>query len=109
MITFEDGVISLTRGDTAYLHLNLTNNGEPYEFQEGDTVTLTVKQNYDEEKNYLFQKVVAAGDTIVIEPQDTKPYEYGRYVYDVQVNTAIGEVFTVVGPNTFKLTKEATL
>lgn len=109
MLTFEDGVISLTRGDTAYLSLNLTNNGEPYEFKDGDTVTLTVKKNYDEEENYLFQKVVAGGDTIVIEPQDTKPYDYGSYIYDVQVNTAIGEVFTVVGPNRFKLTKEATL
>lgn len=109
MILFEDGDISLTRGDTAYISLNLTNNGEPYEFKDGDTVTFTVKENYDEEENYLFQKVVAAGDTIVIEPIDTKPYEYGRYIYDVQVNTAVGEVFTVIGPGTFKLTKEATL
>lgn len=110
MITMEDGVISLTRGDTAYLSLNLTNNdGEPYEFKNGDTVTLSVKKDYEDVENYLFQKVVAAGDTIVIEPQDTKPYEYGRYVYDVQVNTAVGEVFTVLGPNTFKITKEATL
>lgn len=110
MITFEDGAISLTRGDTAYLSLNLTtDNGEPYEFHDGDTVTLTVKKNYDEEENYLFQKTIPAGDTFVIEPQDTKQYEYGRYIYDVQVNTAIGEVFTVIGPDTFKLTKEATL
>lgn len=109
MITMEDGVISLTRGDTAYLHLNLTNNGEPYEFKDGDTVTLTVKKDYEDIENYLFQKTIPAGDTFVIEPSDTKEYEYGRYVYDVQVNTAIGEIFTVIGPNTFKLTKEATL
>lgn len=110
MITMEDGVISLTRGDTAYLSLNLTNDeGEPYEFKDGDKVTLTVKQDYEDTENYLFQKIVEGGDTIVIEPSDTKPYEYGRYVYDVQVNTAVGEVFTVIGPNTFKITKEATL
>lgn len=109
MITLEDDVISLTRGDTAYLYLDLTSDGEPYEWDDGDTWTFTVKFNYDEEENYLFQKTVKAGDTIVIEPSDTKPYEYGRYVYDLQVNTAIGEVFTVIGPNTFKITKEATL
>lgn len=109
MITFEDGNISLTRGDTAYISLALVDNGEPFKWKDGDTVTLTVKRTYEDIEDYLFQKIVAGGDTIVIEPIDTKQYEYGRYIYDVQVNTAIGEVFTVVGPATFKLTKEATL
>ena len=108
MLTIEDGAVSLTRGDTAYISLDLTVNGEEYEYQEGDTVTLSCRKDYDTPE-YLFQITVPAGETIVIEPEHTKNLEYGRYKYDVQVNTAQGEVFTVVEPNTFKVAQEVTL
>ena len=111
LIIDEDNVISLTRGDTAYLNLNLIKeDGEPYTYQDGDTVTLSCKQDYDSE-DYLFQKVVPAsndGTTIAILPIDTKGLDYGKYVYDIQVNTVDQEVFTVIGPAKFNVTKEVT-
>lgn len=110
MLTIEDGAISLTRGDTAYLNIAIQNDdGSDYEFQEGDTLTLSVRKDYEEDTPYLFQKKVDGGQTIIIYPEDTKDKEYGSYYYDVQLNTYLGEVFTVVGPYRFKLTKEVTL
>ena len=102
MLTIEDGVISLTRGDTGYIQLAFD-----YDWQDGDTVTLSVKKDYEDEE-YVFQRVVAGGQIITIYPTDTQELEYGNYVYDVQVNTTLDEVFTVIGPNKFKITKEVT-
>lgn len=110
MLTVQSGNITLTRGDTAYLSLDLTLNNAPYEYSDGDTVTLSVRRSTkDDDTEYLFQKVVDAGEMIVIEPADTKSLEYGRYQYDIQLNTSRGEVFTVIGPATFKIAEEVTL
>lgn len=109
MLSVSGTTIKLTRGDTAYLSLDLTMDGEAYEYADGDTVTLSVRVNTDDNPEYLFQKVVNAGETIVIQPEDTKPLAYGRYKYDVQLNTVQGEVFTVIEPSTFQITEEVTL
>ena len=109
MLSISGTTIKLTRGDTAYLSLDLNMNNEPYEYAEGDTVTLSVRVSTDDNPKYLFQKVVNAGDMIEIMPEDTKGLEYGRYKYDIQLNTAKGEVFTVIEPSTFQITEEVTL
>ena len=111
MLTIEDGVISLTRGDTAYLAISIQNDdGTDYEFHDGDTLTLSVKKDYNDETPYLFQKTIAGGSpSFNILPTDTQGKDYGTYYYDIQWNTYLGEVFTIVGPARFKLTKEVTL
>ena len=106
MLIIEDNTISLTRGDTAYIGINLTDNsGNPYEALEGDTVTLSVKRSIND-KTCALQITVPFGEDIYIRPEDTKDLKYGRYVYDIQVNTARGEVYTVVAKSAFKLTAE---
>lgn len=106
MLTIDEDVISLTRGDTGYLELAMKNGDQDWEV--GDTVTLSVKKDIESE-DYLFQKQVQAGQVIIIYPEDTRDLEYGRYIYDIQVNTVLGEVFTIIGPAKFKLTKEVTI
>lgn len=99
--------ISLTRGDTAYLTVNI----EGYEPREGDILTLSVKKDV-EDNNYVFTKDIAADadiTTFVIEPMDTKNAVFGKYIYDVQLTTIDGEIFTIVEPNTFKITKEVSI
>lgn len=114
MLVIEDGMISLTRGDTAYFNVSIVvgkdEEGEDieYEYQEGDTLTLSCRTGYGDEDGYVFQKIVPANQTLVIEPFDTRELSYGKYVYDIQLDTAVGEVFTLqVG--IFKITKEVTL
>jgi hypothetical protein len=75
VLTIEDNTISLTRGDTGYINLALDTEVE-------GTITLSCKKDYDSE-DYLFQKIVPVGETIILEPKDTKELEYGKYVYDI--------------------------
>lgn len=110
MLSVSGTTIKLTRGDTAYLSLDLTMDGEEYEFADGDTITFSIRRTTDDnDVEYLLQKTIVAGDTIVIEPEDTKHLNYGRYKYDVQLNTAKGEIFTVIEPSTFQVAEEVTL
>ena len=105
---YNDGSIELTRGDTAYLLVGITDSeGASYEMQSGDTLTLSVKKNVTDEE-MSFQKVVKGSSVFHIEPQDTQALEFGKYKYDVQLETADGDVYTVLGVNTFELLKEVT-
>lgn len=110
MFRIEEGKIYLTRGDTAYLSVKCVYpDGELYKFAEGDTLTLSVKTTTDEKEDYKIHKVISAdNEAFVIVPDDTKDLEYGKYKYDIQLNTHLGEVFTIVGPATFYLKEEVT-
>ena len=43
-----------------------------------------------------------------IEPEDTKFLSFGKYLYDVELTTASGDVYTVIVPTTFEVLKEVT-
>lgn len=107
MLTIDsyDNTIEFTRADTGYLQLVVKTTDGMYEPEEGDTVTFSIKKSIQDE-DYVLRKTFKAGDVIVIEPEDTAGLEYGRYKYDVQIDTHLGEVFTVVADSVFKLTKE---
>lgn len=98
--------VTTTRGDTLYVDVSL----DGYEVNEGDTLTLTVKSSTETEV-ILIQKVEEVTEQAVefkILPTDTKDFKYGDYVYDVQLNTADGDVFTVIKPSVFRVTDEVT-
>lgn len=111
MLTVDkDNTIHLTRGDTARLLIDRAANaatGKDYVFTPEDKVTMTVKKTvYD--TSPAVQLTVPGGAAIHIKPEDTKELAFGRYVYDVQLTTADGDVYTVVTPATFEVTKEVT-
>ncbi len=98
--------IELTRGDSASFVIEVTDYyGEPYELQDGDTITFTVKKNTRTD-DIVFQKV---GTVVSIEHEDTKRCKYGTYVYDVQLsNDTSGNVDTFIGPANFIVSDEVT-
>lgn len=99
--------IHLTKGDSAYLNIEITNGqGVLYIPQTGDKVIMTVRNTLDNE--LAFQKTVDAGTCIVIQPMDTLGVPVGRYKYDVELNTVSGDVFTVIPKSTFYLEEEVT-
>lgn len=104
-----DGAIHLTRGDTAYLTVGIYNdtNGQEYAIQSDDTLVLTVKKAATDEQ-IGFQKVLTGENTFHIEPTDTASLTFGRYMYDVQLTTADGDVYTVVAPSVFEIMQEVT-
>lgn len=104
-----DGSIQLTRGDTARLSVTIENeltNGN-YEVAAGDTMRLTVKKKVDD-NTPLFQKVITGSNQFYIEPKDTSNIDFGKYLYDVELTTAAGDVYTVIVPTTFEILKEIT-
>lgn len=105
MLKVENNIISLTRGDSAFLNVEITNDeGETYELEHGDVCEFTVKK-YTSSENVLIQKEVLNGE-IRISPDDTKNLEYGQYVYDVQVTMANGDVATVIPPTPINICEE---
>lgn len=101
--------VQMTRGDTAYLKINITNDvtGMPYALQNTDTLTLTVKR-YVADETPALQKRVQGGDVFRISAEDTQKLPCGVYLYDVQLDTALGDVFTVICAARFELLQEVT-
>lgn len=103
--------IKLTRGDTAFLQVPITNklpdgSAVEYELAEGDTLTMTVRKTLD--ADICFQKIIKGENTFHIQPSDTCSCEFGKYKYDVQLNTAAGDVYTVIEPACFQILAEVT-
>ena len=99
--------IHLTKGDTGYIALTIKNSkGNKYIVRDGDTLTLTVKKNLTNAE--VIKKQVNANEVISILPSDTQDLNVGRYKYDIQLNTSLGEVFTVIPLRAFYIEEEVT-
>lgn len=98
--------INLTRGDSLYLDVDFETNGEPYSPVEGDTVLFALKKNIEDAECLIVKNIPT--DTMVchIEPGDTKNLDFGIYLYDIQLTTADGDVYTPIAAAKFKVTKE---
>ena len=103
----DNGSIYLTRGDSAYLTVVVKNGDKLYQPVEGDVLHFSVKKDVDD-VGYVIHKVFHVGNAIVINPEDTKEQDFGKYVYDVQLSTANGDVFTIVEPSLFYIKEEVT-
>lgn len=109
MLQITGNEIRLTRGDSAEITVELRdNNGEKYELEADDKMTLSVKK-YIHSVDYVLQKVSTGTNVIKFLPEDTKACDYGKYFYDVQTDTADGEVYTVIPPSVFVIDKEITV
>lgn len=97
MFKIEDGAIYITRGDDAVLEINATDqNGEAYAMQEGDVLTLTVRELPSRNSVILLEIPGAPGSNrIPIRHEDTADAEVGRYSADVQLTTADGRRQTI--------------
>lgn len=106
--------IEMTRGDTLRVAVSMTRDGEPYEPENEDVVRFAVKNKrmtaggkeyYDTEPIIL--KTIPNG-TMVLEllPSDTKSFDFGEYVYDIQITFADGTVDTFITASPFILTPE---
>lgn len=104
-----DNSIRLTRGDTAYLDVSIndTLRDSEYDFGDGDTLTMTVRRSPTSEE-IVFQKTLRDNLTFHIKPEDTKGWEYGVYVYDIQLTMANDDVYTVIPPTRFTILPEVT-
>ena len=105
----EDGVIQFTRGDTAYIKVYIENKlaQTQYKIQPNNVLAMSIKRSI-RDKDPSVQKVVTGSSIFHIQPTDTSKLAFGKYLYDVQITTEAGDVYTVIGPTTFELLKEVT-
>ena len=106
----KDNTIHLTRGDTARFSLGRIVNTVTktnYTPTADDTVTMTIKKTALDEAPCV-QLTAPGGEVLHIKPEDTKAMAFGKYVYDIQITMADGDVYTIVPPATFDLLKEVT-
>lgn len=110
MLTTNGTNITITRGDSAYINVVVTDSeGHDYVVGPNDVVRAQVRQDATS-SNILFETIIPS-DTMVwhIKPEDTEGANMGRtYVYDVQLETADGDVFTFIPLSNFTVSKEVT-
>lgn len=104
-----ENTIQLTRGDTARFSVAIESDSEggSYVMHEEDILRLTVKKSTKDDES-RFQKVIKGSTSFHIEPADTKDLAFGKYIYDIELSTTAGDVFTIVGPATFEILAEVT-
>lgn len=104
-----NNVIRLTRGDTARITVPIENDldNSSYVMDEQDTLTFTIKRRVKDEE-HLVQKNAIGSNNFHIKPEDTDSLPFGKYVYDVQLTTSGGDVYTVIEPTTFEILSEVT-
>lgn len=108
MLQITSNEVFLTRGDSADLEVIIYDlEGNVYELQEGDQLVFTLKYNCITE-DILIQKDISSDSTIHMLPNDTVTLYYGPYWFDVQLTKADGDVYTVIDPHKFNITKEVT-
>lgn len=102
--------ITLTRGDSAYINVSIKDaKGNTYTPGPGDRIRAQVRQDANSTK-ILFESEIPY-DTLVwhIKPEDTNGAQMGKsYVYDMQIETTEGDVFTFIPVSAFTVSKEVT-
>lgn len=97
--------ITLVRGDTLRLQVEVFVDDELYTPVTGDKIRFAMKQSYSSSKVLIHKNIPI--DTLILhlEPEDTKKLPFGDYVYDIEITFANGDVDTFIRGE-FKLDSE---
>lgn len=109
--------IFITRGDTAYITVNVyAPDGSEYILQEGDKLWFAVKRKTTDKDYLIPPKELTVGihpttgkqeAVLAIMPEDTKNLDFGSFVYDISlVNAEKNFVNTIIEPSSFTITEE---
>lgn len=114
MLELNDNIVTITRGDSAYITLSIIKeDGSLYEFAEGDYIRGQVRKGKSRDSELIFD-CTFSGETEegakiwVISPSDTDGVEPGRYYYDMQLVKFSGDVFTFIPVSEFIISADIT-
>ena len=89
--------ITLTRGDTFKAVLSITQqDGSPYVPTSGDKVRFAMKAKYEDQVPLLVKEIPIDTMRLTLNPEDTKNFDFGKYVYDIQLTKEDGTVDTFI-------------
>ena len=96
MLVIEDNNIHLTRGDSAELSLEVTDQeGNPYAPKQGDEFIFSVKNN-ELVVPYELTKKFNSDLEITITSEESSKFNFGAYLFDIKlVNNGIVDTFIV--------------
>lgn len=100
--------ISMTRGDSGTLIVSLSGGAT---LTDGDKIELTVRVTPTNSERVIHKTVTEFKDgkaVIAFAPEDTGQLAFRTYVYDVQLERANGDVYTIIKPSHFEITPEVT-
>ncbi len=109
MITINGTTITITRGDTLDLKVDIFNpDGSVYSVQAGDVIRFAVKQRYTDREPLLIKEIPNATLNLRIEAEETKVLSAGGvpYVYDIQITMEDGTVDTFIDRAKLIVTEE---
>ena len=97
MVKLQGTNITMTRGDTARVQVSIANpDGTEYNPMNGDVVRFAMKKSYYDEKPLVLKNIPIDTLLLTIEPTDTKPLQFGKYVYDIELTQRDGTVNTFI-------------
>lgn len=113
MYSIDGDHITMTRGDTFIAEVEILRDDEPYTPEQGDSVRFALKQNlnargtdYKESVPLILKPIPIDTMILRLDPEDTKPLGFGRYVYDIEITFANGIVDTFIADARLDLTPE---
>lgn len=118
MVKIKDKTITMTRGDSAHIEIQMEyEGGMSYEALRGDVIRFTVKKNYGDTTPLIvidIEPYVPDGEeTELVEsvelhilPSHTRDLEYGSYRFDIQLLRVNGDIDTFINMGTLTLTEE---
>lgn len=106
--------ITLTRGDTLIVQLNLKRNGETFTPEQGDSIRFALKHNtmksdrsdYKDQNPLINKTIPNETLTLTLVPSDTKTLAFGDYVYDIEITFEDGSVDTFIAEASFTIAPE---
>ena len=105
MLQVQGTNISIIRGDTGTIDINISVNGVPYQILDTDKIVFSVKKYYDTDA-YAIQKTAESGKIKLLHT-DTNELSTGNYVWDMQITTTNGDVATI-GPGKLNVLPDVT-
>lgn len=88
--------IELVRGDTLKLTVGIKANGQTYTPVAGDSLRFALKTSFTSPKVLILKPIPIETCVLHLQPSDTKKLDFGKYVYDIEITFANGDVDTFI-------------
>lgn len=108
MLKISGDIITLTRGDSMQVQLELKKGDETFTPASGDVIKFSVSKVPKDKPGYslIISKTINNNTLILkLESADTADLAYGSYLFDLEITYASGEVDTFA-KGVFALTEE---
>lgn len=114
MVEIDGTTITMTRGDTLCVNVEMTLDDEPYVPSGNDSIRFALKTpkmtggraEYKDQEPLILKPIPIDTCQLVLTPTDTKQLSFGQYVYDIEITMEDGTVDTFISEATFILSPE---